>query len=146
MLSKQLIKVISLFSAIIGALAAVPALIPLFTVFVILIMFIVTAPFIILYLKNLKLFSDLSVEKCAAIGAISGASVFLGFSIIFFPIGFLLNLIFKIQSLILVKVIFSNFGFLMLMIFLMTLTCAMFNTFAGVSTAYFYQIFNTNKK
>lgn len=146
MLSKQLIKVISLFSAIIGALAAVPALIPLFTVFVILIMFIVTAPFIILYLKNLKLFSDLSVEKCAAIGAISGASVFLGFSIIFFPIGFLLNLIFKIQSLIWVKVIFSNFGFLMLMIFLMTLTCAMFNTFAGVSTAYFYQIFNTNKK
>lgn len=146
MLSKQLIKVISLFSAIIGALVAVPALIPLFTVFVILIMFIITAPFIILYLKKLKLFADLTVEKCAAIGAISGASVFFGFSIIFFPIGFLFNLIFKIQSLIWVKVIFSNFGFLMLMIFLMTLTCAMFNTFAGVSTAYFYQIFNTNKK
>ena len=141
MLNKQLLKIVSVFSFITGAAIGVIPLIPAFiSVAFLLIMFCV-APFIIIYLKHLGFIKEISTEQTLIIGGISGAVGFLGFATIYFPIAFILNLIFKIQSFMWIKVLFTNFVFLVPMIVLISLFCAMLNAFSGLITIYFYKFF-----
>ena len=86
------------------------------------------------------------MEQSMVIGAISGAVALLGFTVVYFPIAFILQLIFKIQSFIWIKVLFVNIGFLIPMIILIALTSALLNAFSGFLTAYFYQSFQKSQK
>ena len=95
MINKALLKIIFICSFIIGGILGVIPLIPAFTWIAYLVVMFLVAPFIIIYLKKLNLIKDVETEKCMVIGAISGISAFLGFSVIYFPIAFILNLIFK---------------------------------------------------
>ena len=139
MLNKSSIKIVSVCSAIIGAIAAVPAMIPLVRGVAFLALMFFVAPFIIVYLKRLEIIKFDTPEKYLTVGAIAGATSFIGFAIVYFPITLLLNLIFKIQAFIWVKVVFTNFVFLVAMLILIALLNALFNAFAAFITANIYQ-------
>ena len=146
MLSKSMIKIISIISLMVGAMMGLLAVIPPITFWVITALMLLIAPFIIIYFKKLNLLKEVEIEKGMLIGAISGFFSFIGFSIIFFPVGFLIDAIFKIASLLWVKVIIQNFIFLVGMVFLIALLCAMFNAFTGFLTAHMFQYFKISKR
>ena len=146
MINKALLKIIFICSFIIGGILGLIPLIPAFIWIAFLAVMFLVAPFIIIYLKKLKLISNVETERCMFIGAISGASAFLGFATIYFPIAFILNLIFKIKSFLWIKVIFMNIGFLIPMIILIALLCGLMNTFSGFLTAYLYEYFKPRNR
>lgn len=145
MIDKSLLKIICLCSFIVGAILGVIPLIPAFMWIAFLAVMFFIAPFIIIYLKKLNLIKSIETERCLTIGAISGTVAFLGFATIYFPIAFILNLIFKIQSFLWIKVIFVNIGFLLPMVILIALLCGLLNMFSGFLTAYFYEYFKPKK-
>ena len=145
MIDKSLLKIICVFSFILGAILGVIPLIPMFIWIAFTLVMLFVAPFILIYLKKLNIIQKIEMEQSLAIGAISGASAFLGFACVYLPIAFILQLIFKIQSFLWIKVLFFNFGFVIPMVILTSLLCALLNTFSGFLTAYFYQYF-THKK
>ena len=144
MFSKTLLKVICVFSFILGAILGVVPIIPALFWTILLIQMFLVAPFIIIYLKKLKLVSDLDVNKCIFIGGISGAVSFLGFSVTFFPIAFIIDLIFKVDSLFWVNVVVKNFAFLIPMILLIAFLSAIMNMFSGFITLFFCEQFGKN--
>lgn len=141
MISKQLFKIIAIFSFIIGGILGVFPLIPAFIGLSFFLIMFGIAPFILIYLKKLNILKTLEIEQSMVISAISGAIALFGFTTVYFPIAFILQLIFKIQSFIWIKVLFVNIGFLIPMILLIALTSALLNAFSGFLTAYFYQSF-----
>lgn len=145
MLDKSLIKIICITSLITGAVIGVIPLIPALIWIAFLTVMFLIAPFIIIYLKKLNLIKEITTEQSLIIGGVSGASAFLGFSVIYFPIAFILQLIFKIQSFLWVKVIVSNFGFLIAMVILTALLCGLFNMFSAFLTYYIYEYLGKKK-
>ena len=141
MINKQLLKVLSVFSCITGAILGLLAILPPLSGIAFLTLLFFIAPIILIYFNKLNIIKDYEMEKCLAIGAISGAISVIGFCIIYFPIASIIQLIFKIQSFIWIKVLFINIGFLIPMIILIALTSALLNAFSGFLTAYFYQYF-----
>ncbi len=145
MLNKPLLKIICISSFITGALIGFIPLIPAFVFIAFLLVMFFVAPFIIIYLKHLNLIKEISTEQALIMSAVSGAVSFFGFAFIYFPLGFLLNLIFKIQDFIWIKVLFTNFVFLIPMVILISLLCALLNAFSGFLTVYFIEFFSKNK-
>lgn len=145
-MNKSFWKVLCIFSAIVGAVIGALPLIPALTgtAFVILMFFV--SPFIILYFKHLKLIKTIEMEKWMIIGAVSGAVATIGFATLYFPIAFILQLIFKIQSFIWIKVLFVNFGFLIPMVLLTALMGALLNAFSAFLLAYVLSYFTQNKR
>ena len=139
MMDKSLIKIISMTSFITGAvLGLIPLIPPLVWIAFLLVMFAI-APFIIIYLKHLKLIETVETEKSLAIGMLSGSVAFIGFSMIYFPIAFILHLIFKIQSFLWIKTIMVNIGFIIPMVIFTALLCGLMNMFSGCATAYTFE-------
>ena len=79
------------------------------------------------------------------IGAISGFMGIIGFSIIFFPVAFLVDAIFKIGALLWAKVVIQNIIFLIAFILLSGMLSAIFNAFTGFLTGCFYQYINKKR-
>lgn len=138
MLNKSIIKTISACSAVTGAIIAIPAMIPFIRGIAFTALMFFVAPFIIVSFKKFKTVNIDTTEKYLAIGAITGITSFIGFAVIYFPVTFLLNLIFKIQAFIWVKVIFTNFTFLIATIILTASVNALFNAFSALITANMY--------
>lgn len=145
MISKPLFKIIAVCSFILGAILGVFPLIPALIGLSFFIVMFGIAPFMLIYLRRLNILKSIEMEQSLAVGAISGAVAILGFATVYFPIAFILQLIFKIQSFIWIKVLFVNIGFLIPMVFLIALTSALLNAFSGFLTAYFYQSFQNKK-
>lgn len=141
MIKNPIFKIICIISALTGAIAGVLALIPVISFTVLAVLMFLTAPFIIIYFYNLKLIESLDIDKSMIYGALSGFSGFLGFSVIFFPVAFILDLIFKTQTFLWVKVVCQNFMFLVGIVFFTALLCALLNAFTGFLTAYVFQYF-----
>jgi len=141
MIDKPLLKIICISSFITGAVIGVIPLIPALVSAAFLLIMFFTAPFIIIYLGRLNLIKDISTEQALIISSFSGAAAFLGFACIYFPIACILNLIFKIQSFIWIKVLFTNIVFLIPMVILFALLCALLNAFSGFLTVYLINIF-----
>ena len=145
MIEKDLLKILCIYSAILGAILGLLPLIPLFIGFAFVVLLIFVSPIVLFYFKKLGLIKNFEMEKCLVVGAISGAVAGLGFSIVYFLIALLLQLIFKIQSFIWIKVLFVNIGFLIPMIILIALVVALFNAFSAFLVSYFFIYFNKNK-
>ena len=145
MISKPLFKIIAVCSFILGAILGIFPLIPALIGLSFFVVMFGIAPFMLIYLKKLNILKTIEIEQSLIIGSISGAVALLGFATVYFPIAFILQLIFKIQSFIWIKVLFVNIGFLIPMIFLIALTSALLNAFSGFLTAYFYQSFQHKK-
>lgn len=146
MLNKSLIKIILITSFITGALLGIIPLIPfLIWIGFLLVMFFIS-PFIIIYLKHLNLINEINIEQSLIIGGISGVSAFLGYSALYFPIAFILRIIFKIDSYLWIKVLFNNIGFLLAIIILTALLCGLLNMFSAFLTAYIYEYFSKKQR
>lgn len=145
MISKPLFRIIAVCSFLVGAILGIIPLIPAFIGLAFFLVMFGIAPFILIYLKNLNILKTIEIGQSLVIGSVSGAVGMLGFAMVYFPIAFILQLIFKIQSFIWIKVLFVNIGFLIPMILLIALTGALLNAFSGFLTAYFYAYFQTKK-
>lgn len=141
MTKNPIFKIIFIVSALTGAIAGVVALIPVISFMVLIILMFLMAPFIIIYFNNLKLIENPDIDKSIIYGSLSGFSGFLGFSVIFFPIAFIVDLIFKTQTFLWVKVVCQNFIFLTGTVFFTALLCALLNAFTGFLTAYIFQYY-----
>ena len=136
---KPIFKIISIVSIISGAILGIVALLPFLSFSVICILMLFMAPFIIIYFKNLKLIENTDIQEFIVYGGLSGFTGFLGFSVTFFPLAFIIDLIFKTQTFLWVNIVFKNFGFLFTMIILTALLSALLNMFSGFLTAHVYQ-------
>lgn len=145
MIDKTLFKIITIVSILTGAILGLASVIPFLTFFVMLVLMLLMAPFVIIYFKNLNLIDKVEAEQYMIIGAISGFMGVIGFSIIFFPSAFLVDAIFKIGSLLWAKVIIQNFVFFIGFVFFLGLLSALFNAFSGFLTGYFYRFFNKKR-
>ena len=139
-------KMLCIFSAFVGAIVGVLPLIPQLTGFAFFALMFLVSPFIILYLKHLKIIKTLDMEKWMIIGAVSGAVATIGFAMLYFPIAFILQLIFKVQSFIWIKVLFLNIGYLVPMVLLTALISALLNAFSAFLLSYFLSYFIQNKQ
>ena len=135
----DLFKILSVISIISGAFTGILALVPFLSFPIICIIMFAFAPFIIIYFKHLKLIENIEIDKGILYGGISGFMGFIGFSVIFFPFAFVIDLIFKTQTFMWVNVVFKNFTFLIGMVILAALLSALLNMFTGFLTAYLYQ-------
>lgn len=143
---KSLLKIINITSFITGAVLGLIPLIPALIWIAFLLVMFGVAPFIIIYLKHLKLLDQIDTERSLLIGMLSGSVAFVGFSIVYFPVAFILQLIFKIQSFIWIKAIMVNIGFIIPMVIFIALLCGLMNMFSGFVTAYLYDYFEAKKK
>ena len=141
MTKNPILKVLVLISLISGGIMGLIAIIPFLSFTVLCILMFIMAPFIIVYFKNLNLIENLDIEKGILYGGISGFVAFIGFSITFFPIAFVIDLIFKTETFLWVNVIFKSFTFMVGMVIFTALLSAIFNMFTGFLTAYVYQYF-----
>lgn len=139
---KSLIKIITIVSVLTGAIAGMISIIPFLSFIIMIIVMFFMAPFILLYLKHLKLIKDSELEKSVIYGAISGFTGFIGYSLTFFPIAFIIDCIFKTQTFFWVKIVCQNFFYITTIIFFTSLLCAMFNAFSGFLTSYTIQYIN----
>ena len=134
-------KVIAAMSAISGAIIGIAALLPFLSFAVLCLLMFGMAPYIIIYLKNLHVIENIDTEKSLIYGGLSGFAGFLGFSVSFFPLAFIIDLIFKTETFLWVNIVFKNFGFLLTMVILTALLSALLNMFSGFLTGYIYQYF-----
>ena len=141
-MNKSLIKLLCVFATLTGGILAVLALLPFLMPYILIALLFLISPFMLIYLKKLSIIKTFDVDKSMIFGAISGACASLGFCIIYIPIAFILNLIFKIQSYIWAKTVFMSFGGLIMMLILIAMTCAIFNAFSAFVVAQFYQRFS----
>ena len=141
MTKNPLFKIITIICLLTGAIMGVLALIPFLSFLILMLLLFAIAPFIIIYFKHLNIINDLEIEQGIFYGGISGFIAFLGFSITFFPLAFLINVIFKVQSFLWVGVVFKSFIFLMGIILFSALLSALLNMFSGFLTTYIYQTF-----
>lgn len=145
MIDKALTKTLCIFSIILGALVGVIPLIPALTGFAFIILMFAVAPIVLFYFNKLNLLKDFEMEKCLTIGAISGAMACIGFSVVYFVCALFLYLLFKIQAFLWIKVLLTNFGFVVPMIIFMALAVALFNAFSAFLVSYFIY-FKQNKE
>lgn len=136
---KPIFKVITAVSAISGAITGIAALLPFLSFCIFCLLMLGMAPYIIIYLKNLHVIGNLDTEQSLIYGGLSGFMGFLGFSVTFFPLAFIIDLIFKTETFLWVNVVFKNFGFLLTMVILTALLSALLNMFSGFLTGYIYQ-------
>ena len=146
MVDKSLFKIICLCSLITGAVLGIFPLIPALIGLAFTAVMFLAAPFVIIYLYKLHLIKELDVPQCLSIGGITGFFAFLGFSVVYFPIASILYLIFKIESFLWIKVIFTNFGFLFSMVILTALLSGLMNMFSAFMTVYLYEYFKGKKE
>lgn len=134
---KTLLKTVCFSSFITGAVLGILPLIPAFMIWAAVILMFSVSPFIIIYLKKLNILNTEEANKVITVSAIAGAFAVFGFCTIYLPVALILNLIFKIQSFLWVKVAFINFGFMIPMILFTALLSALLNAFSGFVTLYF---------
>lgn len=143
-----LVKQASILSAILGGILGVLTLIPFVRNFSFMLLILCISAVIIIYMKKNNLMGILDVREGAVLGAIIGFVSFIAFSIVFVPLVAIVGLIFKgyytfgISELLRV----SGFFVLIMLIIFLGLLSALMNAFAGLVTAYMYEILSGIKK
>jgi len=144
-----LIKQISVLSALAGAAAGIICLIPFIRGFVFLAMFLGLAAFVLVFMKQKNMIGILDYKESAIYGAISGFVSFIAFSVVYIPVSSLLGLIFKSIYFGFMKGFFTSFisfVVLIMLVFFVAILAALMNAFAGVVTAYVYELLSGFKK
>jgi len=144
-----LIKQISVLSAIAGAAVGLVALIPFIGGITFLAMFLALSAFVLVFMKQKNMIGILDFKESAVYGSISGFVSFIAFSVVYIPVSSLLGLIFKTVHFGFMKSFFTSFMsfFVMIMlVFFVAILAALMNAFAGVVTAYVYEILSGFKK
>lgn len=143
-----LVKQTAILSAILGGILGVLTLIPFVRNFSFMLLIVCISAVIIVYMKKNDLIGIIDVKEGAVLGAIIGFVSFIAFSIVFVPIAAIIGSIFKGYYLGWLAMLLKASGFfvlIMLVVFLGLLS-ALMNAFAGLVTAYMYEVLSGVKK
>lgn len=136
---KNLIKQMSVMSAIAGCFLGVLTIIPFICNFSFFTLIVLSAALMLTYMKKLNLIGNLSPQNGAIYGAIIGFMAFIGFSVSFMPLATLIGLIYKGSFYLGISLLFRSGFFVMIMIvFFVALLCALINAFSGMVTMYIH--------
>ncbi len=147
-MNQLIIKETAILSAILGAILGVITLIPFVRTFSFLLLILCLSAVVIIYMKKNDLIGIIDVREGAILGAIMGFVSFVAFSIVFIPIAALLGTIFKTYYLGWLTMLLKASGFfvLVMIVIFMGILSALMNAFAGLVTAYVYEILTGIKK
>ncbi|MBQ6516095.1 hypothetical protein IJI31_02835 [bacterium] len=144
-----LIKQISILSALAGAAVGIIGMIPFIGGIAFLLMFLALAAFVLVFMKQKNMIGILDYKESAIYGAISGFVSFIAFSVVYIPVSSLIGLIFKTVSFGILRSFFTSFisfVVMIMLVFFIAILAALMNAFAGVVTAYVYEILSGFKK
>ena len=144
-----ILKQLSILSLFAGAILGFITIIPYVSLFSFLILILCLSAFIITYLKQNDLIGLISVKEGCIFGAVIGFVSFISFSIIYAPISMLIGWLVPAYSQGFLRFFLTSFGSVIVMILLMLLMAgisALFNGFAGLITAYVYELISGIKK
>lgn len=143
-----IVKQTAILSTILGGILGVVTLIPFVRNFSFMLLILCISAVIIIYMKKNNLIGIIDPKEGAILGAIIGFVSFVAFSIVFVPLVALVGWIFKGYYTFGIKYLLQVSGFfvlVMLVIFLGFLS-ALMNAFAGLVTAYMYEVLTGIKK
>lgn len=144
-----ILKQLSILSLFAGAILGFVTIIPYLSLFSFLILVLCLSAFILVYLKQNDLIGIISVREGCIFGAVIGFVSFIAFSIVYTPISILLGWLVPAYTQGFLRFFLSSFGSVIVMILLMILMAgmsALFNGFAGLVTAYVYELITGVKK
>lgn len=144
-----LLKQLAILSSFAGAILGLVTIIPYISLLSFLILILCLSAFILAYLKQNDLIGIISVREGCIFGAVIGFVSFISFSIIYTPISMLLGWLFPTYTQGFLRFFITDFGTFVVMILLMILMAglsALFNGFAGLTTAWVYELISGMKK
>ena len=142
----EIVKKVSIVSAILGGIIGIITLIPYINLFSFLFLTFLSGPAIIIYSKISDLIGIVDTREGAIWGAIIGGVAFSAFFIVFVPLSAVIGLLYKSGVYVVMKLFFSSGGGIMILIMsyvMVGMLIALFNAFTGAITAYLCQQ-NTN--
>lgn len=144
-----LLKQLAILSAFAGAILGFVTVIPYVSMFSFLILILFLSAFVLAYLKQNDLIGIISIREGCIFGAIIGFVSFMAFSVIYTPISMLLGWLIPAYTQGFLRFFMTSFGSFVVMILLMILMAgisALFNGFAGLVTAWVYELISGVKK
>lgn len=144
-----LLKQISILSVFAGAMLGLITVVPYLSFLSFMILILCLSAFVLAYLKQNELIGIISVREGCIFGAIIGFVSFISFSVVYAPISMLLGWLFPTYTQGFLRFFLTSFGSVIVMILLMILMAgisALFNGFAGLVTAYVYEMITGIKK
>ncbi len=144
-----LLKQLSILSAFAGAILGFITVIPYLSFISFMILILCLSAFILAYLKQNDLIGIISIKEGCIFGAVIGFVSFISFSIVYTPISMLLGWLIPAYTQGFLRFFLSSFGSFIVMVLLIILMAgisALFNGFAGLVTAYVYELITGIKK
>ena len=144
-----LLKQLSILSAFAGAILGFITVIPYLSFISFMILILCLSAFILAYLKQNDLIGIISIREGCIFGAVIGFVSFIAFSIVYTPISMLLGWLIPAYTQGFLRFFLSSFGSFIVMVLLIILMAgisALFNGFAGLVTAYVYELITGVKK
>lgn len=144
-----LLKQLSILSVFAGAILGLITIIPYVSAFSFLLLILFLSAFVLVYLKQNDLIGIISIREGCIFGAVIGFVSFIAFSVVYTPISMLLGWLIPSYSQGFLRFFMTSFGSFVVMILLMILMAgisALFNGFAGLVTAWVYELISGVKK
>ena len=144
-----LLKQLAILSAFAGAILGFVTVIPYVSMFSFLILILFLSAFVLAYLKQNDLIGIISIREGCIFGAVIGFVSFMAFSVVYTPISMLLGWLIPAYTQGFLRFFMTSFGSFIVMILLMILMAgisALFNGFAGLVTAWVYELISGVKK
>ena len=144
-----LLKQISILSAFAGIIFGLITVIPYVSAFSFFTLILFLSAIILVYLKQNDLIGIISVREGCIFGAIIGFVSFIAFSAVYTPISMILGWLIPAYTQGFMRFFLSSFGSIVVMILLIVFMAgisALFNGFAGLVTAYIYELITGIKK
>lgn len=147
-MNQLIVKQAAVLSAILGGILGILTLIPFVRNFSFMLLILAVSAVIIIYMKKNDLIGIIDVKEGAILGAIIGFISFIAFSIVFVPLVALVGLIFKGYYTFGISYMLKVSGFfvLIMLVLFMGILSALMNAFAGLVTAYMYEVLSGVKK
>lgn len=144
-----LLKQLSILSVFAGAILGFITIIPYVSMISFLILVLCLSAFVLAYLKQNEFIGLISIREGCIFGAVIGFISFIAFSIVYTPISMLLGWLIPSYTQGFLRFFMTSFGSFVVMILLMILMAgisALFNGFAGLVTAWVYELISGVKK
>ena len=144
-----LLKQLSILSAFAGVILGLITIVPYVSFLSFMILILCLSAFVLAYLKQNELIGIISVREGCIFGAVIGFVSFIAFSVVYTPISMLLGWLIPSYTQGFLRFFMGSFGSFIVMLLLMILMAgisALFNGFAGLVTAYVYELITGIKK
>jgi len=142
LLVSQIMKQMSIFSAILGLILGVLTIVPIIGQFAFFTLVVLATPIIFIYMKKLGMIGILDIKQGAIYGSIVGFVAFIAFCLSFLPLAVIISFISKgvhyLWAGLLVK---EGFFILVMLVLFVSVLVALMNAFSGLVTMYIYNQF-----